>query len=41
MSQDFGEFKNSLVGGVLMVGVAVVMFAFGGQILTAWQNSIN
>lgn len=40
-SQDFGEFKNSLVGGVLMIAVAVILFAFGGQILTKWQASIS
>ncbi|WP_119327762.1 hypothetical protein [Cysteiniphilum halobium] len=40
-SQDFGEFKNSLVGGVLMITIAVILFAFGGQILTKWQASIS
>ena len=38
-SQEFGEFKTGLIGGVIMISVAVLMFAFGGQIIDKWSSS--
>lgn len=40
-TSDFGDFKSALVGGAIMIGIAVLMFSFGGQVLDKWKANVS